>query len=643
LCGICGVYNTIHAKNRISPEEIIAMRDMMVHRGPDDSGWTINDKSDVALGFRRLSIIDLSDSANQPMPNEDGKIWLVFNGEIYNHNELRLYLKAQGHCFKSNSDTEVIVHLYEEKGTQCVNDLDGMFAFAIYDSNLDLLFCARDRIGKKPFYYTVCNGQFIFASEIKSILRYKGVKKELNLTALYDYLTLYVSPVRNTLFNAIYKLPAGYSLTYIRSGGIRIEQYWDLLRGDCGMSRIVATKQEEREFGVKCDEKFYASNLEGILRNSVRKRMMSDVPYGVFLSGGLDSSTNVALMSSITDEQINTFTVGFDNDKYDEFKYARMVAKQFQTNHYEVTVSEDDVLEFLPRMAYYQDEPLADWVCVPLYFVAKLAHDNGVKVIQIGEGSDELFFGYDGYVSYLKVYKNFWRWFTKMPGFVKHLANTIVSPVSPFLGSGPGIREIFRCADAREELFWGGAIAFSESQKKTFVNMEDDNTFKRIGDYYREFEKTEYKNDFIQRMMYIEFKHRLPELLLMRLDKMMMATSVEGRAPYLDVDLINYVSTIPTKYKYKNGEKKYILKKAVEGLLPSEIIYRKKQGFSLPVKEWYNGKLGKYMNDTILNSPIKELGIFNYKVIKDLMKNGDNNINRLWALFNLSLWYQEYM
>ena len=638
MCGICGVFNNKNAKNRIDPGDIIAMRDTMIHRGPDDSGWTVNDKNDTAFGFRRLSIIDLSEEASQPMLNENGKVWLVFNGEIYNYKSLRAWLETRNHIFKSNSDSEVIIHLYEEKGTQCVNDLDGMFSFAIFDSELDLLFCARDRIGKKPFYYTICNGQFIFASEIKSILQHKDVKKQLNLSALYDYLTLYVSPVKNTLFDAICKLPAGYSLTYIRSGGMRIEQYWDLFKDDSGVAQIMAGEKTIKEFGIKYDENFYANNLQGILKNSVQKRMMSDVPYGVFLSGGLDSSLNVALMSSLTEAPINTFTVGFDIPEYDEFKYARLVAKEFKTNHREITVNEKDVLDFLPKMVHYQDEPLADWVCVPLYFVAKLASDNGVKVIQIGEGSDELFFGYDGYISYLNVYKYFWSWFTKMPGFVKGVANGL--PISPFLGSGPGIKEILRCANSGEELFWGGAIAFSEAQKKTFVNMKDRNTFSAIEDYYKEFDKTQYRNDFIQRMMYLEFKHRLPELLLMRLDKMMMAASVEGRAPYLDVDLINYVSTIPTKYKYRNGEKKYILKKAAEGLLPNEIIYRKKQGFSLPVKEWYDGELGKYMNDTILNSPIKDLGIFDYDVIRGMMKN-KSNINRLWSLFNLSLWYQE--
>lgn len=637
MCGISGVFNHKSSK-AIDNQVIIAMSDSMEHRGPDDVGYYTSKDKKIALSHCRLSIIDLSQNAHQPMSNEFGDVWITYNGEIYNYKELRTWLELKGHVFKSNSDTEVILHLYEEEGVECVNSLDGMFAFAIWDDKYKSLFLARDRVGKKPLYYTYCNGQLIFASEIKAILKHPGVKTELNAMALYDYLTLYVSVAPSTMFAGISKLEAGYRIICQIGEELKIEQYWDLFSGE----NVLRDLEDEKKYKIKYPEEMYRDNIQRLLTSSIQKRMMSDVPYGVFLSGGLDSSLNVALMSKISNDTINTFTVGFDNQpKYDEFNYARQIAKQFKTNHYEYIIKEQDVLDFIPDMVYYQDEPLADWVCVPLYYVSRLAAESGVKTIQLGEGSDELFFGYDGYVSYLNVYNRFWKNYIKLPKFMREFDYSIASSLSPFIGKGPGIKEIFRCAAKNEELFWGGALTFTESQKQKFVKLKDMNTFDALSPYFTQASK---EKDFIHKMMYIEFKHRLPELLLMRVDKMTMANSVEGRAPYLDIDLINYVSMMPTRYKYKKGEKKYILKKVAEGILPKEIIYRKKQGFSAPVKEWFKGELGKYMINTINTSKLKELDIFDYSFIDNMIKNQlkgkSDNSARLWSLYNLSEWYK---
>jgi len=637
LCGICGVLNLSDVRSDISQELIVSMRDTMIHRGPDDAGTFISPDRKLGLGFRRLSIIDLSESANQPMSNEDGSIWIVFNGEIYNHRELRKSLEAKGHRYKSHSDTETIIHLYEEKGADCLYDLRGMFAFAIWDDNKKQLFLARDRLGKKPLYYLLRDGQLIFASEIKSILKYPGIKAELDTTALYHFLTLYVTPCPSTLFKGINKLPAGYYMVCSQDGAIKQKQYWDA---------IVPEKPEIRS------EDYYAGEIRKLLTSSIEKRMMSDVPFGVFLSGGIDSSTNVALMAQLMNRPVDTFSVGFkDQPHYNEFEYARQVAREFKTNHHEVMIDHNDLMDYIPNLVFHQDEPLADWVCVPLYFVSKLARDNGTIVIQIGEGSDELFFGYDGYVTYLNVYKYLWTPYMKSPSALRRLVYSLASPVSPLAGKGPGFKEILRCAANNEELFWGGAIAFTEEQKKplagnAFLSQGLD-TFNVVKKYYEKIDSLQPGADFIQRMTYLELKHRLPELLLMRVDKITMSTSVEGRAPYLDQDLVEFVLKIPSGLKYKNGQKKYILKKAVQGIIPNNIIYREKQGFSAPIKEWFTGDLGAYMADAILNSRIRERGFFDYnylsKMIRQQREGRADNSSRLWLLFNLSKWYDYWI
>lgn len=633
VCGICGVFNYAGTNFEVTTELITRMRDTMIHRGPDDAGIYVSTNKKLGLGHRRLSIIDLSAMGRQPMCNEDGSVWITYNGEIYNHQKLRKELEAKGHRYKSHTDTETILHLYEEKGQDCVHNLEGMFAFVIWDNNKKRMLFARDRIGKKPLYYTIQDGQLIFASEIKAILKHPLIKREIDTTALYHYLTLYVTPAPMTLFKGINKLPPGYIMVCDKDGNISQKQYWDA---------IVPEQKEEYP------EEYYIEEIRSLLSESIEKRMMSDVPFGVFLSGGIDSSTNVALMARLMNRPVDTFSVGFkDQPAYNEFNYARQVASEFKTNHHEIIIDQHDLMDYIPRMVYYQDEPLADWVCVPLYYVSKLARDNGTIVIQIGEGSDEIFFGYDGYMTYLNIYKNYWKPYMKTPGALRRAVYSLASPLSPLIGRGPGLKELLRCAAYDEELFWGGAIAFSEVQKKQLISNSIEwqglNSYNIVRQQLAKIDSQKPGADFMERMIYLELKHRLPELLLMRVDKVTMSTSVEGRAPYLDQKLVEFAMGIPAKFKVKNGQTKYILKKAVEGIIPDNIIYRKKQGFAAPVKEWFVEELGRYMADSILNSRLKERQFFDYTFIENMLKKQQHgksdNSTRLWSLFNLSRWY----
>jgi len=633
VCGICGIFNYAGTNFEVTTELITDMRDTMIHRGPDDAGIYISPDRKLGLGHRRLSIIDLSAMGCQPMCNEDGSVWIIYNGEIYNHQKLRKELEAKGHHYKSHTDTESILHLYEERGPDCVNDLEGMFAFAIWDNKKKRMLFARDRIGKKPLYYAIQDGQLIFASEIKAILKHPRIKREIDTTALYHYLTLYVTPAPMTLFKGINKLPPGYIMVCDKDGNIQQEQYWDA---------IVQTPTEDYP------EVYYIEEIRRLLSESIEKRMMSDVPFGVFLSGGIDSSTNVALMARLMNRPVDTFSVGFkDQPAYNEFNYARQIATEFKTNHHEVTIDQHDLMDYVPEMVYHQDEPLADWVCVPLYYVSKLARNNGTIVIQIGEGSDEIFFGYDGYMTYLNIYNTYWKPYMKTPGALRRAVYSLASPLSPLIGRGPGLKELLRCAASGEELFWGGAIAFSEVQKKKLMsdsgNWQGLNSFNIVKQPLAKIDSQKPGADFMERMTYLELKHRLPELLLMRVDKVTMSTSVEGRAPYLDQKLVEFAMGIPAKFKVRNGQTKYILKKAVEGIIPDNIIYRKKQGFAAPVKEWFTGELGRYMTDSVLNSRLRERQFFDYTFIENMLKKQrygkSDNSTRLWTLFNLSRWY----
>ncbi|HLF01066.1 MAG TPA: asparagine synthase (glutamine-hydrolyzing), partial [Anaerolineales bacterium] len=359
------------------------MRDTLAHRGPDDAGSWLSPDGRVGLANRRLAIIDLSPAGHQPMSNEDESVWIAYNGETYTYAGHFAPLKARGHQFRSQSDTEVIVHLYEECGADCVHQLRGMFGIAIWDERKRELFLARDRLGVKPLYYTFAGGQFIFGSEIKAILRHPAVKREIDLAAFYHFLTFLTSPAPDTLFKGIHKLPPGHrAVLKAESGQLRVEEYWDVY--------------DSAAYDPRFTEQDWAERLRTKLAESVKLRMVSDVPYGVFLSGGVDSTVNTALMAVQMDRPVQTFSIGYkDAPDYNEFEWARSAAAHFKTDHHEVEIGAPEFIEFLPKLVYHQDEPIADPVCVPLYYVSKLAREHGTTVIQVGEGSDELFCGYN--------------------------------------------------------------------------------------------------------------------------------------------------------------------------------------------------------------------------------------------------------
>jgi asparagine synthase (glutamine-hydrolysing) len=651
MCGICGIYEWGSAEPGVAGSLIAAMRDEMVHRGPDDAGVYVSADRRLGLGHRRLSIVDLSEAGRNPMTNEDGQIWITFNGEIYNHQVLRERLLGLGHEYRSKTDTETVLHLYEERGLDFVHELEGFFAIALWDARERKLILVRDRIGVKPLYYTVSNGRLIFASEIKAILVHPSITRDINEEALYHYLTFLASPPPQTLFAGISKLPAGCMLTCSAGGEIKVTRYWDAV---AKTPQIVLTEQET------------VNEIYRLLEESVRKRMMSDVGFGVFLSGGIDSTSIVALLSRMISEPVSTFTVGFkDSPDYNELAEARSVAEEYGADHHEVIIDQQDLLDSLPELIFHQDEPIADPVCVPLHYVSRLARQTGTKVIQVGEGSDELFCGYNNYAAYLDTYRYLWNPLAMLPGWVRAGISA-----GALAGYNAGLRRLLpvgkklvpdllrRFAEA-EEIFWSGAFVFDETSKHTLISQAmrqrldaaaGANPFSSYSVIRADLDRLLAANpraDQLEKMIYQELKLRLPELLLMRVDKITMASSLEARVPFLDHKLVEFAMGIPQHMKYSRGETKRLLKLALKGKIPDRILRRKKKGFGVPVSEWMLDRLGTVIQDSIMNSPLRARGLFDYSYIKHLMKEQAGHKTNysffIWCLFNLTLWYDRWI
>lgn len=629
MCGIVGVFN--YAISEPVPHDLIdAMRDEMFHRGPDGEGSVLLRDGRLGLGHRRLSILDLTEAGLQPMSDPSGRATIVYNGEIYNFWELREELERKGHVFRSRSDTEVLLHLYLEYGKSMLHRLRGMFAFALWDAEKRELWLVRDRIGKKPLYYTFAQGRFIFASEIKAILKHPAVPRELDVESFYHYLSFLTTPAPRTLFAGIHKLPAGHTLTVNERGEAHLERWWDVF------DNVVPLEG-------RIDENELAERILSLLRESIRYRMVSDVPFGVFLSGGIDSSLNVALMSELMDRPVQTFSVGYvDAPEYNEFQYARKVAQIFGADHHEILIGPKDMVDFLPKLVYHQDEPISDPVCVPLYYVAKLAKDSGVTVCQVGEGSDELFCGYPHWVNVLKK-----RRFLEPLGRVPLLLPSILA-LARALGKGTGfIYEYLRRAANRESIFWGGAESFPEGAKKALLagteigkQAEHLSSYAVIDDLYQRFASSAPDPSYLHFMTYLDLRLRLPELLLMRVDKMTMATALEARVPFLDHKFVEFAMGIPEAIKVKNWEPKYILKKAAVKVLPEDIVYRKKQGFGVPVSEWFVKELGSVSVERVKSFQART-GLLNSERLNLLVERAD--AWSLWFLLNFVLWYEEWI
>jgi len=607
------------------------MRDTMVHRGPDGAGAWIADDGRIGLGHRRLSIIDLSPAAAQPMCNEDGSLWVSFNGEIYNHAEIRRELEEiGGHRWKTDhSDTEVILHAFEQWGIECLQKFRGMFAIALWDAKKRELWLIRDRIGIKPLYYSVHHGRVTFASEIKALLQDPEQNRALDEAAFFHYLSFLTTPAPQTLFAGIRKVPSGTWLRFRENGQVLEQRYWDVW--DHTQPLIGVSEQD------------IAEQILAELRTAVRLRKVSDVPVGVFLSGGIDSSTNAALFSEREDRPVKTFSIGYEGEYQscrNELQFARKMACLVGAEHYERILVQEDLLDFLPRMVYLQDEPIADPVCVPIYYVSQLARESGVIVCQVGEGSDELFWGYPSWKIKLQLQS---LDDLPLPRLLKRLALTGLR----ILGQDQSLPyELLRRGAEGQPIFWGGAEAFTEAQKRRLLSPRLREQFTRLTSWdvlkpiRRRFEEKSWEKSHLNWMTYLDLNLRLPELLLMRIDKMSMGVSLEGRVPFLDHKFVELAMSIPTAIKTKNRVLKYILKKAVRGVIPDDLIDRRKQGFGVPVYEWFFDKLGDYARQKLAEF-CKETDFLSYTAVGQLFERGRGG--EVWYLLNFALWWKEYL
>ena len=625
MCGICGVFcsdRTQHA-NR---EALAAMNRQIVHRGPDDDGFFVEDN--IGLAMRRLSIIDVQ-AGHQPLSNELGSIWIVFNGEIYNHQDLRKDLEMRGHRYRTHSDTESIVHLYEEYGTKCVEHLRGMFAFAIWDRPRKTLFIARDRLGIKPLYYRYDGRTLLFGSEIKTILAYPGVHPEFDSSTLAEYLAFGYLSGEQTMYAGIRKLMPGHTLSVDESGELQIRQYWDLtINADDG-SRPTAS---------------YVSQYREQLEQCVASHLMSDVPLGVFLSGGLDSSAIAALTTKIRKEPIETFSVGYGEEAFSELPYARSVAEHLRSKHHEVHLSRDEFFQTLPRLIWHEDEPVVWPSSVSLYFVARLARER-VTVVLTGEGSDETLGGYTRYAWTLlntrmdRVYR------TMTPGSLRRMLRERL--VGSRL-SGALKRKLEHTFLGRDGASWPSFYfdnfysAFSDAEQERLLTPE---AAAAANDAYAasmyHWEKS--SGDLLHRLLYTDIKTYLVELL-MKQDQMSMAASVESRVPFLDHGLVEFTARIPSKHSIDGMAGKSILKAAVKDLLPSSIVYRKKMGFPTPWAYWLEGTTIDHIQEQLTEPRTLERGLFRpeaiNRIIAEHRAGHRDHGNRIWRLLNLELWFR---
>jgi asparagine synthase (glutamine-hydrolysing) len=625
VCGICGI---LYLDKKRKPEVSVLkkMCDCIYHRGPDDEGQIV--KGYVGLGMRRLSIIDLS-TGNQPLSNEDSSVSVVFNGEIYNYRELRSYLEKKGHRFKTTSDTESIVHGYETYEEDICKKLNGMFGFAIWDNRQNKLLLARDRLGIKPFYYYVDEEKLVFASEIKAILQCPGIKKNIDLAALNNFLTFEYIPAPRSIFREIRKLEPGHWLSW-QNGRIRIQKYWDL----------VPTQELQTESEVK-------EQLKVLVNDSVKLRLISDVPLGVFLSGGVDSSIIVSQMAKLMNKPVKTFSIGFKESSYNELKYARAVAQKYNTDHHEFTV-EAKALELTETLIKHLDEPFGDFSIFPTYLVSKMARDY-VKVTLSGDGGDELFAGYDTY----RAHRFERQFYNRLPQVVKtHIFNNLEKSLSP-TEKKKGIINIYKrfiqgtyLPETLYHARWMTFLHESERRKLFTMDVLDNITQNDPYDFIHKYSKAVESQDDITKTGYIDVKTYLVDNILVKVDRMSMATSLEVRVPYLDHRIVEFAFTIPPKLKMSRYNTKYIFKNTFWEDLPLEIRRRDKQGFSIPIKNWIRNELKPMMFDLLNENLIKQQGLFNHKTVSNLLLehiNGtENHSHKLWALMVFQKWYEMY-
>ena len=609
MCGIVGF-------NWDDKNLVKSMSNLITHRGPDDSGF-YTDKY-ISLGNRRLSIIDLSKKGKQPISNEDNTLSIVFNGEIYNFEELRNTLQKSGHKFKSDTDTEVIIHSYEEYGRKCVEKFNGMFAFAIWDSKKKELFLARDRLGIKPLFYYMKDKKFIFASEIKSILKSR-IKAIIDHKSLYFYLTFGYTPSNKSIFKNIYKLEAGCTLLFKNNSKLDIERYWN----------IDFSKQIDK------NEDYFIKKLRENLDLSVKRRLIADVPVGAFLSGGIDSSAIVAYIKKYKDD-LKTFSIGFDYEQYDESRYAKIASDKFQTDHYEHSFCAEDVIKLIPKLIKHYDEPFGDPSMVPTYLVSKIARKH-VTVSLSGDGGDESFLGYDRYKQYKII--NYQNHLPKI--ILKSTINPSINSLSNLTGNPwlQKIRRYFEFNALRDyQQYSELRSSFSADTRKSLFS-ENYNLY----DYYKKF--FVYEN-YLKNISNTDINTYLADDILTKLDRSSMFVSLEGRVPFLDHTFVEFSSTIPMNLKLRGMEPKYIFKKSLIGVIPKSIIYRKKQGFTFPLEIYLRKELKSLIKDNLLKRSELHKYVNKYIINKLLSLHYSKEkdyTNGLWTIFILKIWLDKYM
>lgn len=656
MCGICGIIN--FDQRPVDPYLLKRMTDLLAHRGPDDKGAVLlfdlprnkcqpiefkeidelrtrsqtGTVYNVGLGHRRLSIIDLSEAGHQPMCNENRTVWITYNGEIYNYRELTSHLTARGHKFRSNTDTEAIIHLYEEYGERCVDRLRGMFAFAIWDHNKRLLLLARDRVGKKPLFYHIDQGKFIFSSSVKSILINPGMHKDINFETMHHFLTYGYTPTNETIYKGIEKLPPAHVLL-CKDGKFEKIKYWEL--ADSYMPQRPSCYKIEN----------YAKRVLELLEECVKLRLISDVPLGALLSGGIDSSAIVAMMSKLMSEPVKTFSIGFDDKSFNELVYARRVAECFKTEHHEFVVT-PKAIEILPELIWHCDEPFADSSILPVYYLSKMIRQY-VRVVLGGDGGDESFAGYETYIA-----QKLARWYQPVSPimgnrFIMRILNAYPESTKriDILRRWKRFMEKANLSIGKREWRW----IFSNQIKERIYSNDLKAQIEDIDSLaIREDKFFKIKNaDVTTRLLYLDISIYLPEDLLVKADRASMANSLEIRSPFLDHNLMEYAASIPSNMKFRGFALKYVLKRALEDRLPKAIINRNKQGFGIPLGSWFRGELKDMAYNVLLDEKAINRGYFKKDEIQNLL---DEHCNRkydhgykIWCLLNLELWHKTFM
>jgi len=632
---MCGITGLVHydSERPVDPEILAGMSQVIRHRGPDSDGFYL--RGHVGLAIRRLAVIDLV-AGDQPLSNEDGSVWLVFNGEIYNYQELRSQLQKKGHHFRTHSDTETIVHLYEENGTACVDSLRGMFAFALWDQRRRRLLLARDRLGKKPLYYAEHDGTLLFGSELKCLLEYPGFPRRPDLTAIHHFLGLQYVPDPLSAFQGVQKLPAAHRLVW-ENGEIQVERYWDLNYGP-KIEKPAADLQEE---------------LLERLEEAVRIRMVSDVPLGVHLSGGIDSSVVTAMAAKLTSRPVKTFSIGFEEERFSELPYARLVAEMYGTEHHEFIVRFGDIPELIQKLVRQFDEPFADPSAIPVYLLAERTREH-VTVALNGDGGDELFAGYVRYGldRYAEAYRRLPALLGQkaFPALLACLKQPLDRP-----GEGNWVAGVKRLAQASRTsrkaniLRWGSYFSSSMKDRlwKDAVRPEIKNSQTLTEEWLSNVFDRASADSALDRTLYVDTTTYLPGDLLVKADRMTMAHSLEARSPFLDQEFQSWAVRLPERYKWNGQTHKYLLKRACAKLLPPKLLTRGKQGFGIPLGAWIQGPLRKWVQQLLLDPQARIGAYFKYDSIDHLfqehLRGRESHANRLWALAMLEIWLREYL